>query len=718
MRWGSQIIIIAGLTVGLATSLNAADDRGEPVVIDAKELSFDRPQNLAYGTGDVVVHYRDAVLRADKVKVNTLTKELWADGNMRLNRDGQEWAAPGAYYNFETREFRAEKIRGLFEPVSISGQSVTGVGTNHYAVAGATVSPCDYDPPHFRVQARRAEIWPNDRIVLYGVTLRAGNVPVFWVPVMVWPLHEEMPLVTISAGHDSRWGFFVLTSTSWQLNRSVDVTAHIDGRTQRGVGFGPDVNYRVGADGRGTVRSYYIHDENPMDETDVGKIIPRDRYRALWQHKQTLPGDVAVTVDLNKWSDPDVLDDFFPREFQEQSEPQTVVDVTKRGANYSLSLQARPQLNPFFAEVERLPEATWAVNRLRLLNTPVFYEGETRAGYLVNHAGDTGDPLFDGQTVRADTFHQLVVPQLIGGWLSVVPRAGIRGTYYLDTPDTAPRTSEVRRVAYDLGTEASFKLSRTWSDVRNEWLQIDGLRHIAQPFVNYSWMPDPHVNTTDIYQFDTVRTVALPDGEILPVTRYMPVDFPAYNAIDSLQRLHVVRFGLRQRLQTRRNGQSWDLADLEGWTDYRIEQNPGERDWGDFYGVLRLRPTSWSRLEAGTRYDMNSGILREFNTGVHVAHDDRWSVGVGTRFMKEDSNLVSTEVAVRLTRHWTAVMYDRVDIRDGTWEEQEYMLRQETHDWFINYGVRYRSPRVAKDEVMVFLAFTLKAFPSMKLMVN
>jgi hypothetical protein len=46
------------------------------------------------------------------------------------------------------------------------------------------------------------------------------------------------------------------------------------------------------------------------------------------------------------------------------------------------------------------------------------------------------------------------------------------------------------------------------------------------------------------------------------------------------------------------------------------------------------------------------------------------------------------------------------------------MLRQETHDWFVNYGFRYRSQRTQSDEMTVFFSVTLKAFPGYTLAVN
>ena len=45
----------------------------------------------------------------------------------------------------------------------------------------------------------------------------------------------------------------------------------------------------------------------------------------------------------------------------------------------------------------------------------------------------------------------------------------------------------------------------------------------------------------------------------LPSLRQLPVDFPAYNAIDSVDSQNVVRLGLNNRLQTKRNGQIEDF---------------------------------------------------------------------------------------------------------------------------------------------------------------
>src|SRR5207244_664556 len=107
-------------------------------------------------------------------------------------------------------------------------------------------------------------------------------------------------------------------------------------------------------------------------------------------------------------------------------------------------------------------------------------------------------------------------------------------------------------------------ISRTRTDVSSERFHIDGLRHILEPFADYQWVPTPNVRSNEVFQFDTIRSELLKNNDSLSVTRYSPLDFPANNSIDAIDGENVIRFGLRQKLQTQRDGHTWTLIDLVG----------------------------------------------------------------------------------------------------------------------------------------------------------
>jgi lipopolysaccharide assembly outer membrane protein LptD (OstA) len=711
------------------TSIPKTDDpRGAPAVINADSISFDRPNNLAIGTGHVVVEYKGARLTADKATFNTVSHEVWAEGDVRLYRESEEWKAPALYYNFDTRDVRIADARGFADGFLLHTEDFKQATTNYYTFARSTLTTCEYEQPHYRLQATRGEFWPGDRIVLYNVTARIGDVPVFWSPMLIWSMSGDEPPLQVVLGNGSELGFFALVSSYWRINKDLKLTVHLDGYTERGIGTGADIDYKTGDNGSGVLKGYYIHDSHPNDDEDDrdGKDNPEDRYRIQLQHMQQFDDKLTLRMDINKLSDPDVVDDFFEDEFRENREPQSVIDITRTGTIYTLSLGARPQVNDFHAEVERLPEVKLAINRTRLGNTSVFYEGETSAGYYRNEpaasylVSDISNPPFAGESTRFDTYHQLLMPHTLWNWLSVVPKAGARYTYYGRGPETlsSADTDELRREVFNAGIETSFKLSRTWADARNKMFGVDGLRHVIQPFANYQWVSTPGLSPDEIYQFDTARSVTLSNGESLLITRWSPLDFSAYNTIDSIDKMNVLRFGMRQALQTRRGKRNWDLLEVEGWTDWRIEREDDETTFSDIFGTVRFRPAEWLSLNGFTRYDPHDGQWEELNTSANIGVTDYWSVGVGTRYLRDDSNLLAFRVAGRLSRRLTAQTTQRVDMEDGQWEEQEYSLTQETHDWYINYGVRYRSQRTSDDEIVGFVSVTLKAVPGVKIGFN
>jgi len=725
-RFLLSVMALLSLAVGARAdeaATNVVTSEGPVPTIQAENMSFDQSSKLGNAEGHVVIHDKEVTLVADHVRYNKESGEFWADGHVRINQEAQEWAAPSAYYNFATHTLKTDEARGFVDPMYLHVWNLEQVASNHFVFGRSSVTTCDEEHSDYHLESMHGEIWTKDRMVLHNATLHFGNTPVCWFPIVVWSLKGDMTPIALTMGDNSRWGFFLLSSFTWKVNRDVEVTVHADERLDRGFGSGADVKYRLGLTGQGTLTGYYLNDAEP-NLADRALDIDHNRYRGEWQHKQYLTNDVTVTVDLNKLSDPEVMNDYMRREFGHNREPDSVADITKRGPDYTLSFLARPQFNDFFAEVERLPEAKLAVDRTRLGSTPFFYEGESSVGQYHNNPGDTNvlgsvaDTNFVGTAVRADTFHQIVMPELLGGWLSVIPRAGVRGSYYSRAPDTSSETADVSRVVFDLGTEASFKISREWDDVHSYWLHIDGLRHIIQPFADYQWVPRTGRTTNELFQFDSVRDVMLLGGDSLSLTRYSPLEFPAYNTIDSIGKEDTVRFGLRQALQTRRDGQAWNLVDVTGWTDYEINKSGGQTNFSDCFGTVELRPYSWLSLDTFARYDARASVLREFNQEIRVVDDDRWSLGIGTRYLRNDSNLVSLDLAYRLSRHWTAHLYERVDLEDGTWEEQEYTLRQETHDWYITYGFRYLTQRTEKDEMTAFFSVTLKAFPGAALQVN
>ena len=93
--------------------------------------------------------------------------------------------------------------------------------------------------------------------------------------------------------------------------------------------------------------------------------------------------------------------------------------------------------------------------------------------------------------------------------------------------------------------------------------------------------------------------------------------FPDYNDIDSIDSQNVIRFGLRNTLQTKRDGQLDNLLDWNVMLDWNLTPNARtnaiflqpQKTFDDLYSDLVFKPRSWIALESQLRYNINSGDL-------------------------------------------------------------------------------------------------------------
>jgi hypothetical protein len=349
--------------------------------------------------------------------------------------------------------------------------------------------------------------------------------------------------------------------------------------------------------------------------------------------------------------------------------------------------------------------------RQQLGVSPFYYESETSAGYFrFDQPGPTGT---NYSAMRADTFHQILLPQTYFGWLNFTPRVGGRFTHYGAAEGNGTTTDDQNRTVFNTGAELSFKASQVWGGVRNGFFDVDGIRHIIEPSFNYVFVPTPSKAPPELPQFDSE----------IPSLRLLPIDFPDYNAIDSIDSQNVVRLGLRNKVQTKRNGEVDNLVNWALYTDWRLDPREDQTTFSDFYSDLDIKPRSWFVLSSEVRYDVEEGHLRASNHEITLLPNDVWSISLGHRYFRDDpafgpesgNNLISSSIYYRVNENWGFRMTHHYEARDGVLEEQYYTIYRDLRSWTAALTFRVRDNRVGQDDFTVALTFSLKAFPRYKL---
>lgn len=708
---------------------------------------------VAIAEDNVQIHYGDYSIYCDYAEYNPDTRDVLLIGNIRLYTPEQVLTGQRALFNLESKQMRALELSGSNYPGFFHAFNVRAMSQREFRIKDAIFTTDDSSEPDYHVKSRSVRIYTDSRVVFSNSTLYVGKVPIFWFPYLFANINNTG--FQFLPGYDSRWGAFLLTAYSFPLTSGVTATARAEWRQDFGPSVGLDLNMRYGKNDRsyGALKSDYVFETKEVRTVEApgepAETRTTNRYRVSFQQRLFLTDDIYATADINLLSDVDFLEDFYPGQFRVDPQPDNVLSLTKWDEFYTMNLIARWQMNDFQDVTERLPEAVIDFKQSRFFGLPVNYSGETGVANL--RRTFSNDPSF-GQTeypdynaVRFDTFHQLSLPTKLFGWLTVNPRVGIRGTYYTKTGsfltpvggDTAidPITGEETvinpqvestplnnpspvfesaggrfRVVANYGVEVSTKISRTFERLQARWLGLDGLRHVVQPYLNYSGVYNFGPSPEDILQFDRV----------VPSTQLLPLDFPQFTAIDSIDTWNIVRLGARQRLETRRDNRTFQWFTLDSFLDVNFDSPYSDAPVSNFFNVARFRPVPWASLNVSSQLPLTDQGFTEINTNVSFMPVRDVSVGIGHRYIDgntffSDNSQLDFSIYWRVNDHWSVSLYEQYEFVSQVLQYQRYLVHRDLSSWIASVGTEIRDNEGGDRELGVLFVLTLKDAPQVTL---
>jgi LPS-assembly protein len=720
-------------------SVEAQDESGDIIEalskvlpnLPAGQMYYDPVTGMTHWKDGVYFKHGDATLTADNASVDPKTGNIRADGDVRIQSGDQLWVGDHIDYNFLTHRMSSEQFRTGENPIFVGGGQLSGFvqrqkgATNEMTATNAFVTTDDVSNPVYRVRASRITIIPGKSVQMWDAVFYLGNVPVFYFPYYERSLGHRVNHFTFTPGYRSRFGAELLTTYNWYCGDVADGKIHVDYRSNRGPGLGPDVNLHLGPQwGEATVKYYYLHDYKPNYSTNGLPFfgnIPHDRQRFYLGWQATPETNLNVKALINYQSDPLILHDYFPSEYTQNPQPDTFFEANKYWDNWSLDALTTPRVNSFYSQVERLPDVQLTGFRQQVLDTPVYYDSQSSIGAYRAYTGPTtvtnylfaaSDGFYTNSGARIDTYHQLTLPWTFLNWLNVTPRVGGRLTYYNENAsDVTPRENDLYRGVFNTGVGFSFKASQLWADATNSFLQIDGLRHIIEPSANYVFVPDPSVPPAQLSQFD---------GE-QPSLMLLPVDFPDYNSIDSVDTMNVVRFGLRNVLQTKRDGQLQDLVNWNMLLDWRLDPKPGQSSLNDLYSQLSFRPRSWLTLESQLRYDIDGRNLNLAFHQITFTPNDRWSWGLGHWYLRggtwgngtwDRTDYLTSTFFYRLDDNWGLRAQHNFDFTTGRLQSQFYTVYRDFRSFTTALTFHVENDVNSSVDYTIAFQLSLKASPS------
>jgi len=683
-------------------------------------FEYNTTNSVMVCTGGVYVTYGGAILTADEITLNMDSGESIADGSVHIEHEDQLWSGEHMKYNFKSHQMTAAQFRMgnapvFVEGVGLHGEGLSGAATNQIYVADhAYVTSDDIADPIFRVRASYVKIIPNKRVVAHNAIVYVDGLPVFYYPYYSRNLGKNANNFNFIPGYRSIYGPYLLTDYTWYLNPELDGIFHVDERQRRGPGAGPTFNYHLGDLGAGTLKYYYQYDHEPWLSSSNGAGIPKNRERLYFTYTNFPATNLEIRAMARYQGDSNVVRDFFLGEYAQNPQPDSYIEGNKFWKNFSVDTYAQPRFNDFLETVERLPDVRLTGYRQEVGDTPVYYQSQSSAGYY-RHLFIETNGLPNGTNFaagRVDTYHQLVLPETFFDWLEVTPNVGGRYTWYSAATGPGATTGEENRGVFNTGVDVSFKASRLWPEIQSGFLEMDGLRHIVQPYFDYVFVPKPNATPTQVPQFDSE----------LPSLRLLPIEFPDYNDIDSIDSENVVRLGVHNKFQTKRRGAVANLLDWDLYIDWRLQPRVDQTQFSDLYSDLTFKPRSWLTFESITRYDITDGLWRLAVHTLTLQPTTAWRLSLSHFYLLDDlsgqptalgigNNLFSAMADYRINENWGLRGTVRYEARDGLVEEQDYSIFRDLRSGTAALTFRVIQNPTGPTDWTVAVTFSLKASP-------
>jgi LPS-assembly protein len=748
-RWLYAFLLLILPMGGLRAQLPGDFSKMPVDIVNADSTNFDN--GVAIAEGNVIIQFGTTTIYADYAEYHTDSYDVLARGHVRIYSGEEVFVGERAVYNLHTQQLHAANFAGDFYPFRFSADTVSSLSTTGqkaYLVRDASFTTSDSSAPDYQLRAKSARIYPGQRIILRNVTLFVGDLPVFWWPYLYQPLRRDMAY-TLHPGYYSDWGFYTLSEWNFPIADNWQARLHVDYREQRGVAAGLDSDYRYGPDDRnwGRFETYFAPDSSPptIEVNGNKEHVTSDRYRVSIQDRLYVTDDLWASVDINKISDVRMLRDFLPNEYRLDPQPDNVLNLTQWSQFSTMEVTYRDQLNTYNDVTERLPDFSWDITRHAVTEgSNLFYDGESSAARLRLAFAQPGAPFQDYHYDRIDTYHEFIYPMELWKFLSFVPRIGFRGDYYtnqgqfntevqdttvenllpdnVEVPTTVQTTSTklvthgaLFRGVVDAGFESSFKVSREYPSVESRAWGLDDLRHVIQPYMDVS-VAETTADPQKILQIDRFQ----------PSTQLPTFDFPQFTGIDTISNWAIVRLGIRQRLETKRDNNTLNWFSWNTYLDFNLREpyfatgNFRQGIVSNLYNNLGWNPLPWVTFSLQSQAPLNSHGFNQYTSNMTIMPSKDWQVRLGDEYLDhnpffESQNLIDAGFYYRINDNWSISTRDEYEVVNSTLQNQVYEIHRDLSSWVASMGIQVEdngpgsNPRIL---YALMFTMTLKDIPS------
>jgi LPS-assembly protein len=496
--------------------------RREDVTLRAVEQEKDGVIYHLRGNGEI--HYRNYILRGDKITYNSDTGDSELEGHVLLDGgpNDEHIEASHGTYNVNTEKgifysavgtvgFKPHRSRFVLptnNPFAFTGKIVEKLGPDRYLVRHGTVTTCELPRPKWQFSARRVNVDVDSTAKIYYSKFEVMRLPVFYFPFVTHPVEKEQRqtgFLIPSIGNSTAKGFIAGDSFYWAINRSMDATIGAEFYSRRG--WAEHGEFRM----RPSDRSYLFVGYTGMLDRGIGTPPQNQGGNDTRLIGERPFGDfrgVANVDYLSSFIFRLAFTDVYSQAINSEVKSQIFLSNTTNGFHFN-TLTERYQNFESTSELVRIlhtPSFLVSGEERRWGETPLYWSFVSAAeGLQRRHIGFRTGPL----VARLDLAPSLAMPLQWRGW-SLRSALTLRDTFYTGQFDSGQTNSTppdgIQRASNDAlnrkSLETSVELrppivSRVFD---HPWLGRK-MKHVIEPRIRYDYVTGIN-NFADIVRFD------------------------------------------------------------------------------------------------------------------------------------------------------------------------------------------------------------------------
>jgi lipopolysaccharide assembly outer membrane protein LptD (OstA) len=524
------------------------------------------------------------------------------------------------------------QFAGQDPDVYFYGQTIEKMPDRKYRITKGAFTTCVQPQPRWELTSGSVTITLDDYAIAKGTVLRVKGVPVFYLPVMYYPLQESQRATGFllpTYGTSTYKGQAISNGFFWVLGRSRDLTLMHDWFTKSGQGFGGEYRYIENAQSSGSVKVYrFDRKQATYDSNGSTLVLPSNQsfeVQSAVNHR--------LTQQLRARARVDYFTDLYTQQLYHQNIYQAtrstkVIDGSMSGTFGRLSTSAQYSRNEYLtgnttsSVYGSTPRLAASLAPQLLFGTPIYASANTEYAFIPNQQIGESLPtrerivLSDQSLAKWDFAPSLRIPLSRLTYLSANTSASYRSTFYSRSYDANKTLTSANLLRQFLNVRTEVigpVLTKIWDTP--ESTRTERMKHVIEPAVGVDYTSEFDnqarvPNTNDVADQIVGGAARVTYGV---TNRLFYRGRPAENASRGITR-EFVTVGVQQTYYTDPLSSLYD-------TNY-VSQNgrPKPISFSPVAVTGRYSPALGFDTNSRIEYDVNGNGLQALSTGATVSN--------------------------------------------------------------------------------------------------